>query len=353
MSWSPLIQEDAEKFIKSVADENEPALFDLALCNVHSFPLSFYDGYSLYRIANKYMIPNLVLDYLSNGEDHYYLDGSDAPFQNLNARQAISLNEHNVADYLKFYISYVYERGNSFEFSLQISDDDPVQLILIDIENSLYKLEADILYQGAKHKARITVEENGSIHVQAPVIVSFLESPSPQTKAPYRHPLENTIIEGTKSLLSATKKGVKFLKILEEHKVEVRIITSPNYMGITHTSNLIYLSMPIVEKTAKYAQAIILACHIQEVFQNVSGFLRPPTDIDQTTRIELNYGKNLDMILETCIMVEEYEQQNALGALKEIDAMGLRPLYEAQKTEKKPEALMGFYLKMLKETDQI
>lgn len=347
MKWEKLSEDEALSFIKSVTDKNEAALFDTDFCYAMRAPLEFYDGYCLYRIVNNCMAPPFFMDYVSNGEDTYYLDGSEAVFHKLNARQALSLNEETVADYLGFYIAYVYERGHSLEFYPKGTEDVPVNLNKVDEAGGRYMLDTELVYQNEVHKALITVKNDGSIHLEAPLKVSFLTSLSPNSKITYRHPREDDIIEGTKALIASTGKGKDFLRILEDSRAEIRVISSPNYIGLTVGTKIIYITMPSIERTAKYAQAIILACHIQDLKQNLEGFTRPPKDVDPDTYITFNYGKNLDAILETCIMIEEYELQNAVGALNEVEVMGLTDLYEAYKAGKDVDVTMPLYEKLI------
>lgn len=343
MDWIQLSPEDSKDFIDAVADSNEPAVFDPKLCYVMKAPLDFYDGYYLCRIVNNYMAPPFFLDYVSNGENHYYFDGSDSVFQNLNAQGAITLNNENVAEYFALYISYVYERGNSFEFPKKTP-----KISLLSSDHNGFKLDTQLFYQGAIRDASVRIESSGAIHVDTPTRVSFLEALSPNAEIKYRHPMEGDIIEGTKSLMSITDKGQDFLDILSAHNGSIRIINSPNYMGITTSSGIIYISMPIIERSAKYTQAIMLACHIRDLHQNKHDFPRPPLSVDAETYINLNYGKNLDAILEMCIMVEEYEAQSAIGAISELENMGLDNLYLAQKNEDDAQKLMPLYLESLK-----
>ena len=144
MNWTQLSPDHAKSFIDSVKDDSEKVLFNIQLCEVYSLPIAFYEGYELVRILNRHMMPYLVMDYLSNGEDHYYLDGSESVFHNLNAQRALSLDENNVLSYLDFYISYVYERGNSLNV-VREGEEAPTQLIAH--EGDVYNISALLSYQ--------------------------------------------------------------------------------------------------------------------------------------------------------------------------------------------------------------
>lgn len=344
MKWKSLPPVQAIEFLKAVSNTEAAFLFQQNMCDVYETPMSFYDGYSLYRIVHKHMVPNLLIDFFSDGENHYRLDGSDSPFQTLNAQGALSINEHNVMRYLEFFISYVYERGNSFEFCPYRDNDRDMQLLLIDIEKELYEIEAHLMYQGALNKCKVIVYNTGAIEFKRPIEVSFLKNPSLKKGCGVFHPDEAKIIDQAKTILSTTKKGQKFIRILEENKIKIRVINSANYQGLTTPNNTIYITMPAIEQNAKYTQAIILGCHAREVDQNINGFKRPDPTIDREVYLNLNYGKNLDIIAEVCIMVEEYERANKVEVVDEICAMGLGPVYQGHKEGKSLEELTAIYL---------
>lgn len=348
MKWTQLSPKDAAEFISAVTDENEPALFDVSVCDVYKMPMEFYDGYCLYRIVNKYMIPHLTLDYASNGENHYYFNGSEEPFQNLNARHAISLHEKNVVDYLSLYISYVYERGNSLQFSHEAEDEKAIELKLIDVNNELYKLETELLYQGSMHKAHITVKADGSIHIETPLEVSFLENVSNHGPVALRHPLEDQIIQQSKDLLAHSETGQKLLETLEFSTINIRVLGNANYHSFVTNSGTIYIVMPAAEQNAKYLQALVLAWSLHDLEQVKAGYIHPHPTTDEHLYVDVNYSKNLDMLMETCKIVEELENKGLTEGLGALKRLGLESVYEGHKDGLLFDDLMEIYIKALK-----
>jgi hypothetical protein len=364
MNWTPLDPDKAEAFLDAVRNKTENALFLPALCTVHTRPLPFYDGYSLYRIVNRHMLPLLVLDYFSNGENHYYMDGSESAFENLNSRDAISLGEDNVLGYLDLYISYVYERGNSLGFirdprhtvkkgaAAMESHFSAITLhsksaVSFDSANGRYTVKTPLIYQDKTVDSLIEIEKNGAIHILEPLQVSFLQAPRPETAIPYRHPFEGQIIEQSKALLAETAHGRTLLAITDETDVDIRVLGSPNYQGFITNDGIIYLTMPAAEQSGKILQALILAACLRDVEQIRGGYPHPNPTGDETVFALANYGKNLDMIVEMCKIVEELEKQGrpeALGALRDL---GHESVYGGYKNRLEDNALMEVYLSAL------
>lgn len=345
MTWETLDKEAAKAFIESVADNDHPILFEPSICDVYALPLDFYDGYSLYRIANKYTIPYLQLDYLSNGEDHYYLDGSENPFHNLNARGAISLDSENVYYYLSLYISYVYERGNSLS-ELAPREDTTIRH---NQATQLYEVETTLHYQDATVQSYIEISAAGAIHVRTPVTVSFLEKPQIQADTTIHHPHAEKIIERSKTLLSNTKRGAELLALYNEKQPNIHVINSPNYQGFCTNTHVIYMCMPSAEQTAKYLQSLVLAGSIRDMQQIDDMITHPHPTEREDVYGDVTLAKNLDMVIEMCKIVEELEALNMPEGLHDFSKMGFAGLYQSYKTGSSEDALFEVYMSALKQ----
>ena len=343
LSWSLLDPENTHKFLNAARDSTLEILFRDDLCEVHTLPLDFYEGYCLYRIVNKFMAPSFTMDFLSNGEDHYYMDGSEVPFQKLNARYAISLDENNVAHYLDFYISYVYERGNSLEF-----DQDTHEKTKFISQDNGYNLEANVIYQGGKVKADIHVHNDGRIDVRAPVRASFLTAADNVERPSYKHPSSDQISEQIRDIFSLSEKGQDFNAQIDAQNINIQVLNSIDYQGLALSSSQIYITMPAVERNAKYTQALIASFYIREAFQLKDNFFRPHHTEDKDVYLNINYTKNLDMLLESFIMVEELDNAGKKEILNAVDLMGFRPLYEMQKHDENLNNLRECYLECIK-----
>ena len=365
IQWAQLPPDEARQFIEAVASKDEPVIFDPSLSDVYKTPLGFYDGYFLYRIVSKHMLPYLLLDYLSNGEKHYYMDGSDQAFHNLNAQGAISLDTDNAIDYVDLYISYVYERGNSLAF---ISDPHDTQYkgsaamdihfkaimhhqgssVKFDHISQRFQIVAPLIYQDQTVQGHIEIEKTGAIHIVKPIAVSFLTKLQPALDISYRHPEEAKIIEQAHSLLTSAQRGLDLFKIVSEKPFGVRVLSSPNYQGFTTNNCIIYIVMPAAQRSADYLQALILSGCLRDAEQIATGHFHPHPSEKEELYSAVNYGKNLDMIMEMCKIVEEFESRSIPEPLHELRKMGLESLYSAYKNGLNDQAMMATYKDMLK-----
>lgn len=364
LQWKQLPSDEAIAFISAVASVDEATVFDLSLCEVHRTPLGFYDGYFLYRIVNRHMLPYLFLDYLSNGEKHYYMDGSDQAFHNLNSQGAISLDVDNARDYVDLYISYVYERGSSLSFISNPYNTQYKGTAAMDIHfkaimhhqdssvkfndsSQRFEIVAPLIYQDQTVQSLIEVEKSGAIHVVKPITVSFLSTLRPIKDIPYRHPDEVKIIEQAHNLLTSSQRGADLFKTVSEQPFELRVLSSPNYQGFTTNNRIIYIVMPGAQTTADYMQALVMAGCLRDVEQMTEKLFHPHPGVDEDVYALMNYGKNLDIIVEMCKIVEEFESKNVFEPLHELRKMGLEPMYSGYKNKMNEQALMATYMDML------
>ncbi len=313
--------------------------------------LPFYAGYSIYRIVNKYMIPYLILDYLSNGENHHYLDGSDQAFHNLNTLGALGLDESNVLSYLDLYISYVYERGHSLHFLVDPEQSHAQSKVTLDAQTRTYSIETPLIYHDNTVPGAVKITQDGKITVLSPVNASFLHELKPQRDIPYRHPLEKQIIEQSISILSETDIGQNLLKGMEKCNAEIRVIGSPNYHGLITNDCVIYMMMPAAEQNAKYFQALVLAYALRDIRQIADGYAHPHIAADMEIFLNINYGKNIDMISVMFDVVAEFETKGAPEALQALGKMNLMEVYNAWKNGLRNEALMDVYFEALRKDD--
>jgi hypothetical protein len=345
MNWITLDKAQAESFIKQVAVEDAKILFEPSICDVYALPLEFYDGYSLYRICNKYTIPYAQFDFLSNGEDHYYLDGSEAAFHKLNARGAISLDHKNAFYYLSLYISYVYERGNSLGFLGEYETSE----VVYNPETDCYRISTPLTYQDAVVQGVIDVHSSGIINVLEPLKVTFLGQLNPHMGTSFFHPREDVIIEQCINLLDHTQQGKRYLELFREKKPSIRVVSSPDYQAICTNLRTIYLFMPAEEHTAQYLQALLFLGCLRDMEQILDDKYPHPHPVhDEETYGKSNFGKNLDMLIEMCKMVEELEKQNIAEGLHDLGKMGFIPFYHAYKSGLKEESLLEVYLTALR-----
>jgi hypothetical protein len=362
--WKRFEQSDMNTFLDAVRSDDHSILSEPALCEVFSRPLDFFDGYDLVRISNQYSPPFMIFDYVSNGENHYYLDGSDYAFQTLCTQKSVRLTEENVLEYIDMYFSYVYERGNSIVFirdgqdtNFKGSDGMGVHFKALQTieqvsvqwseEEDAFIIRTPLLYQDQTRKGVIHVSKNGRIDVRAPLEVSFLSSPKGFDTVPVIHPKANEILRQTRDLLGKTTTGKRLLDIADEKDVEIHIMGSPNYQAITTNKPAIYLFMPAAQFTADIHQALQLGGALRDMEQILGGFPRPSPEEPPEVFFAINYDKNLNLLCEICKIVDEFEALNMPEALAAMRRLGIEDVYGGYKNKASPDEMLTIYISMM------
>ena len=142
--------------------------------------------------------------------------------------------------------------------------------------------------------------------------------------------------------------GEELLKIADEAGAKLQVLSSPNYQGFTTNNLTAYIVMPAAQTTADYLQAIVLSGCLRDAEQIKDGLPRQHPSTDEDLYALSNYGKNLDIIMETCKMVKEFEDKNIPEALNELRKMGLESMYSGLINKLDDRALMVTYMDMLK-----
>ena len=348
--WKQLTQDDALTFLDSVRDTKYGILFDPSVCEVFSHPLDFFDGYDLLRISNQYAKPHCLFEYLSNGCNHYYLDGSDHAFQTLYVQGSVRLTQDNVLDYIDMYFSYVYERGNTVVYIRDFESFNPsVQLR----EDGVFVIQTRLIYQGESRDAVLHVHKTGQIDIVSPATVSFLDTPQGYETIDYIHPQSEELLEQTKALLSSSETAMEYIKLVDEQSVDIHVFSSPSYQVSTFNKPEIYLFMPAAQMTADYHQALLLAGGMHDAGQILGGYKRPSVDEDEVLFFDINHDKNLKLICGMCKIVEEYEALGFEEAVDAIQNLGLLSVYHGFKNDISVEALFELYIQSLKDSGYI
>lgn len=361
-SWKQLSAPETLVFLDAVRAPEHSLLFEPSLCETFLHPLDFFDGYDLIRISNQYSPPFVLLDFMSNGENHYYLDGSDHAFQTVCKQGSVRLTRENVLQYIDFYFSYVYERGNSLVFirdpqntNFKGSDGMGVHFkaiqkhasVRVEFDEALgvFIIRSPLLYQDQTHEGVIHVHKtSGRIDVLEPLTVSFLDAPQGYETLTYIHPHEDSILEQTKTLLFKSETGQRLMKIAQEKDVPVRVLGSPNYQAFTSNRPAVTMLMPAAQHTADYHQALILAGALRDAEQILGNFPRPSKEEPPAIYFAVNYDKNLNILMEICKIVEELEVPEAFAAMRRI---GIEDVYQGYKKGAAPDEMLQIYIAMM------
>lgn len=184
MNWQPLEKEQLDTLIDTVASKAMPGLFSASSSQGQKSSLSFYDGFYLYDLRNYSTLPVFTMQYLGNGKDFFYLDGSSAPIYKVNEQyNAIALDENNILDYIAFFFSYVSmleeeaemisdpENLPYYEYLSQdqkdiIAREKNAAQITFDEQTRHFKVICPLYYGGSLVKAEIDVDKRGHVEVK-------------------------------------------------------------------------------------------------------------------------------------------------------------------------------------------
>ncbi|MBU6235178.1 MAG: hypothetical protein KGQ41_04985, partial [Alphaproteobacteria bacterium] len=103
MNWQKLERNETAKIIQRVSSTPDGALFSKATSEASVAVLPFYRGFNLVRLTNFATLPSFTLEFLSDGQSFYLLDGSADPLNKVSNRGALVLNDQNVTEYVDFF----------------------------------------------------------------------------------------------------------------------------------------------------------------------------------------------------------------------------------------------------------
>lgn len=107
MIWHRLDRDKTIDMIGRVKSAVEAMLFTPMTSEAKCTRLPFLKSFLLYRLTNFSSLPTFSMDFISNGETFYYMDGADTAIRQMVASGELELNEDNIIPYLNFYYCYV------------------------------------------------------------------------------------------------------------------------------------------------------------------------------------------------------------------------------------------------------
>ena len=150
----------------------------------------FYEGIRLVRVSGieaeneypAYFVAN------KNGDLLVCLDGCSKPIHFLNRIISPNLTNENVAQYLRFFCSFVQSDAGSFhiidsvrspffveqQMNVAILQDIPLTIITKN-EASRWSAEATVLYNSIIYRAQFTIYRNGEVHMEEDEVLVKIE----------------------------------------------------------------------------------------------------------------------------------------------------------------------------------
>ena len=162
MIWHRLDRDKTIDMIGRVKSAAEAMLFTPVTSEAKCTRLPFLKSFLLYRLTNFSSLPTFSMDFVSNGETFFYMDGADTAIRQMVSMGELELNEENIIPYLNFY--YCYVRLPEGEIILLRNAEEAPQIDLYDEER---RETLDVIPEGVEIERDPT---NGGFLVLAPAL---------------------------------------------------------------------------------------------------------------------------------------------------------------------------------------
>ncbi len=143
----------------------------------------FYKDVLLYKITNFSSLPTFSMDFASDGEKFFYLDGSEQSLAQINKASALNLTQETVLPYLNFYFKnishedgdiYLIEKLESLPFINSLAPEQKSALerhyrpphAVYKEESGHFDITSPVFYGGILMLSKIIVDMEGHVHIK-------------------------------------------------------------------------------------------------------------------------------------------------------------------------------------------
>ena len=182
MQWHRLDTEKTESFLAAIAAMGGPSMFNAQNSEAKCMRLPFFENIQLYRITNHTSLPIFSMDFLGNGTDFFYLDGTEAPFQKAFSLCKPEINEINLASYLQFYFFNVLQEDGEIypvfaRSPIPDLDDQNIHATRQDVPDNAYVFdtqrkdennfhaECTLFYDGGLMTGAMDISDQGHVEI--------------------------------------------------------------------------------------------------------------------------------------------------------------------------------------------
>lgn len=183
LDWKTLPKEDVGDVLSKVHSKSFDTLFkrDSAV-EISYARLPFYNNFRLYRFTTHATMPSLSLEFLSDGQIFYFLDGAPDSIYRANLDDPIKLTQRNALEYLEFFFDRV--EGTDGDISLildpekspfldAVSDQTRKKIaqkydgmrVSYQVSPEQFTITTPCYFEGSLVEATIAVFPNGSLHL--------------------------------------------------------------------------------------------------------------------------------------------------------------------------------------------
>lgn len=158
--------------------------------------------------------------------------------------------------------------------------------------------------------------------------------------------LSKTLLADLRALLQPSATARRLLQMGDEQGVPIKFLRGREEAVYVPENKWIFMS--ITPRTRANARlALLYAGALREAEQNLLGFSRPGTEVDDDTWVTQNAVKNLDIIRNMCIIVREIVEQNQSDSdfLDSLRVLGHDEIYKGLINKSSDADLLKLYAK--------
>ncbi len=158
--------------------------------------------------------------------------------------------------------------------------------------------------------------------------------------------LTRTLLADLRARLQPSATARRLMAMGDAQGVTVKFIRGREEAVYVPENKWIFMSISPRTK-ATTGLALQYAGALREAEQNILGYRRPGTEVDDDSWMTQNAVKNVDIIRNMCIIVKEVTEQNQLDSdfLDSLVALGHSDIYEALTNRASDEELLRLYAK--------
>lgn len=356
--WQFLETYETKKFLEEVQDEAFRGLFSGGAYELQARNLRFFDGYSHYLLCNKTPFPDFTLSYISNGENHFYLDGSEHSLELLIGKGAFRLNADNLLDYIGFHSDMTFYPYRKVKFivdpshmpysgasamrhhfkSLKSQGDFSVKE---SDEDGCFYVRMPLLYNGETVNGHVQVMKSGEINILEPVKIPLMDGKRDHAPLDYDHLHEKELLQQNLAMITQSEKGQRLWDVVKSYGGTLKFVSGVGSNGLAAgTAGTGYIVAPENVETSSPYQVITMIGVLREMELQLMGQKRPDPHGDWQERMELNFAYNLDILQEICIITEELEAAGVDDILPCFKKSGFERFYGGYKNQQPAEDMI-------------
>lgn len=362
--WQLLETDKTQKFIDEVKDSDFLVLFEGPAYELWARPLPFLDGYSHYSLSNQSMIPYFTLEYISNEENHYYLDGSEHSLEILIKRDALRLTKDNVMSYIAFHSDIAFYPHRKVKFitdpshtpyggasamahhfkTLKYQSD---MIVSESITEDCFYIDMPLLHNGQTVDGHVQVMKTGQINILEPSYVPLMDQKRDHAPLHYSHPHEEHLLRDNIDILIQSAEGKRLYETILSYNGRLRVISGTGGNGFAPNSSVGFVVAPQNIETYSPYQVIALAGVLRHMEQHLMDIPRPDPSGPLNDVLEKNCALNLDVLLKICIIADELKDAGFPDVLLKFKQSGFEDLYSAYKNDRPEEEMARLFVDYL------